>query len=149
MHDTSKDQNYSYPGTLNRGTFRSLESGHILTHFSGEIVTINPQVEVKVPELRRAQFDHTWWGSHPVCCFSKNTDENILTKISTHSYQGFVFNTKSSILNRYSTLCTTSNCHVCNRRSWALSRRVSHNFYLPFAWPCAVPSGIIFIATSL
>ena len=43
-----------------------------------------------------------------------NTDENILTKISTHSYQGFVFYVKTSILNSYSTLCTTNNCYVCN-----------------------------------
>ena len=46
-----------------------------------------------------------------------NTDENILTKISTHSYQGFVFYVKTSILNSYSTLCTTNNCYVCNRCS--------------------------------
>ena len=46
-----------------------------------------------------------------------NTDENILTKISTHSYQGFVFYVKTSISNSYSTLCTTNNCYVCHRRS--------------------------------
>ena len=46
-----------------------------------------------------------------------NTDENILTKISTHSYQRFVFYVKTSILNSYSTLCATNNCYVCNRRS--------------------------------
>ena len=46
-----------------------------------------------------------------------NTDENILTKIWTHSYQGFVFYVKTSILNSYSTLCTTNDCYVCNRCS--------------------------------
>ena len=45
-----------------------------------------------------------------------NTDENILTKIATHSCQGFVFYVKTSTLNSYSTLSTTNNCYVCNKR---------------------------------
>ena len=43
------------------------------------------------------------------------TSPCILQKISTHSFQGFVFYIKQHLLQTYEDHCSLSNCYVCNR----------------------------------
>ena len=42
-----------------------------------------------------------------------STSENILSKIQTHSLQGFSFYIKQQYLNNYETTCTQTNCYIC------------------------------------
>ena len=45
------------------------------------------------------------------------TDTNILEKISTHSYYGFVFHIKRKTLDSYSSECNIQNCYICSTSS--------------------------------
>ena len=66
----------------------------------------------KVAALCKGGFNKQYWRKH--------------SKVWTHSNHGFAFYVKQSILNSYSTLCTTTNCYVRNKRSQVLSQRMSH-----------------------
>ena len=46
-----------------------------------------------------------------------NTNQDILKKTSTHSYQGFAFYIKRNVISNYATSCTIANCYICSRRS--------------------------------
>ena len=41
------------------------------------------------------------------------TDQNILSKIYTHSYQGFYNYVKYSLIQKYKLECEKQNCYVC------------------------------------
>ena len=42
-----------------------------------------------------------------------NTPEVVLSKINTHSFQGFSNYAKQNIINNYTTTCMNDNCYVC------------------------------------
>ena len=44
------------------------------------------------------------------------TPNNILEKVNTHSYKGFVKYTKNMLLQEYTTECTINDCYICNRQ---------------------------------
>ena len=46
-----------------------------------------------------------------------NTNQDILEKTSTHSYQGFAFYIKRNVISNYATSCTIANCYICSRHS--------------------------------
>ena len=46
-----------------------------------------------------------------------STNQDILEKISTHSYHGFSWYIKRNVINNYAATCTIPNCYICSRRS--------------------------------
>ena len=47
--------------------------------------------------------------------FINETDDAILSKVSTHSFPGFNTYVKGYIMNKYRTSCEVHNCYICNR----------------------------------
>ena len=52
-------------------------------------------------------------GGTFLACLINNTSFLVLQKIYTHSYQGFIWYVKQSILSDYSYDCTIQDCYVC------------------------------------
>ena len=48
--------------------------------------------------------------------FINDTDDNIISKAFSHSYQGFSKYAKRSMLNAYSSSCEIPNCYICNHQ---------------------------------
>ena len=47
---------------------------------------------------------------------ANNTSPNILEKVYTHSFNGFIFYTKSNMLKMYPDDCHLENCYICIRQ---------------------------------
>ena len=44
-----------------------------------------------------------------------STNQDILEKISTHSYHGFSLYIKRNVINNYAATCTIPNCYICSK----------------------------------
>ena len=72
------------------------------------------------------------------------TDDDVMDKIATHSYQGFAFYFKRITIGNYNLGCDKRSCYVCNLRSnWKLF------FTLFFNSPFSIICSTLFASFSL
>ena len=53
---------------------------------------------------------------YEIARIAKNTPPNILEKVYTHSYNGFILYIKSHMLKMYPDDCHLENCYICSRQ---------------------------------
>ena len=73
-----------------------------------ENILINPEARIRSGEICIRYY---------VLRLVNNTNQDILVKTSTHSFQGFSFYIKRNVISSYATSCTIPNCYICSRRS--------------------------------
>ena len=98
-----KKSNHLLPGFYEKYTFktRSLIHEH----------NIRGKSLLHLPKMKHPCLKNSLMTLIPTTV--NNTDQAILDKVHTHSYQGFTKYFKSFYINNYSTECKIPNCYVC------------------------------------